>query len=313
MRHTGTPREEQRSHRLYPTRSQLWLIFLLWWCTALAPQAAAQPKDLYAQGLLWKVESPGVEPSYVFGTVHLADSRVTILPAPVRDSLNAASSFTMELVLEAENVQQLAGRMFYSDGRNLPLVIGRPLFEQAAAVARDLGMLPQTLLLMKPWAVTLMLLVPPQDPSAVLDSVLHGIAREQGKTIYELESVEEQVSVFESMPEVDQVLMLRFAINQRGRMRDAMRRMVDAYLARDLAGVARISDEHEGADDQMKQMNERFKKRALDERNTRMFERMQPQLREGQAFIAIGALHLYGERSVLALLERRGYRVSRVY
>ena len=147
----------------------------------------------------------------------------------------------------------------------------------------------------------------------MLDNVLHGIAREQGKTVHQLESVEEQVAVFENMPETDQVLMLRYTLDQRSRMQDAMRRMVDAYVARDLAAVARIADEDDGADLQIKQMNERLKKRALDERNTRMAERMQPQLKAGRAFIAIGALHLYGERSVLALLESRGYRISRVY
>jgi uncharacterized protein YbaP (TraB family) len=291
-------------------RPNLWLLLLLCWCL---PHAAAQRTDRYAQGLLWKIEVPGVQPSYIFGTVHLADARVTNIPAPVRDSLNAASSFTMELTFEPANVQQLAGRMFYLDGRNLPQAIGQPLFEKAAAVVGKLGIPPQTLPLMKPWAVTLMLLMPQQDPAGVLDNVLHGLAREQGKTVHQLESVDEQVAVFENMPETDQALMLRYILDQRSRMQDAMRRMVDAYVARDLATLARISDEDEGADMQMKQMNERLKKRALDERNTRMAERMQPQLKAGRAFIAIGALHLYGERSVLALLESRGYRVSRVY
>ena len=93
----------------------------------------------------------------------------------------------------------------------------------------------------------------------------------------------------------------------------AMRRMIDAYIARDLAALARIADEDNGAEAQMKQMNARLKKRALDERNARMVERMQPQLKAGRAFVAIGALHLYGERSVLGLLEGRGYKVSSVY
>jgi uncharacterized protein YbaP (TraB family) len=36
-------------------------------------------------------------------------------------------------------------------------------------------------------------------------------------------------------------------------------------------------------------------------------------LKEGSAFVAIGALHLSGKRGVLAELERRGWRVTRVY
>ncbi len=290
-----------------------WLGLLLCLCLAPLQHAVARQTDRYAQGLLWKIEAPGIEPSHIFGTVHLADARVTTLPAPVRAALNASSSFTMELTFEPANVQQLAGRMFYTDGRNLAQVAGPALFEKAAAIVGKLGMPAQVMPLMKPWAVTLMLLMPQQDPAGVLDNVLHGIARERGLKVHQLESVEEQVGVFENMPESDQVLMLRYTLEQRGRMQDAMRRMVDAYIARDLAAVARIADEDDGADAQMKQMNERLKKHALDERNTRMAERMQPQLKAGRAFVAIGALHLYGERSVLALLESQGFRVSRVY
>jgi len=40
---------------------------------------------------------------------------------------------------------------------------------------------------------------------------------------------------------------------------------------------------------------------------------MQRQLRRGEAFIALGALHLYGDKGVLALLQDDGYRAQSVY
>jgi hypothetical protein len=45
----------------------------------------------------------------------------------------------------------------------------------------------------------------------------------------------------------------------------------------------------------------------------RMVERMIPRLAEGDAFVAVGALHLPAERGILNLLAERGYRISRVY
>ena len=50
-------------------------------------------------------------------------------------------------------------------------------------------------------------------------------------------------------------------------------------------------------------------RQLVDERNTRM----EPYLKKGQAFIAIGALHLPGKAGVLSLLAQKGYRVSVVY
>jgi len=49
-----------------------------------------------------------------------------------------------------------------------------------------------------------------------------------------------------------------------------------------------------------------FDRRLLFDRNARMVARMQPQLKSGQAFVAVGALHLYGEQGLLSLLTARG-------
>jgi hypothetical protein len=44
-----------------------------------------------------------------------------------------------------------------------------------------------------------------------------------------------------------------------------------------------------------------------------MAERMAPMLRQGGAFIAVGAAHLPGETGLLRLIEKAGYRVTVVY
>jgi len=271
-----------------------------------AAPAAAQ----YEQGLLWRIEGKGASPSHVFGTVHLADPRVTRLPPAVARELERASSVSLEVTLETSNIQTLASRMLYTDGRDLQSVAGAELFGKAAAITEGLG-LPEPLLRMfKPWAVALILSAPPQDPANVLDFVLARTAKEKGKPVHELEGIEEQVAAFEGFPEAEQVTLLRHAVENRGRMADWIGRIVEAYLARDLAAMQRISEESSGGD---RRANEVFADRLLYQRNERMVERMEARLTEGGAFIAVGALHLYGSRGVPALLESRGYRVTRVY
>ncbi len=273
---------------------------------AAAPALAAEP---YEQGLLWRIEGKGASPSHVFGTVHLADPRVTKLPPAVSRELDQARSVSLEVTLDTSNIQTLANRMLYTDGRDLPSVAGAELFGKAAAITEGLG-LPEPLLRMfKPWAVALVLSAPPQDPANVLDFVLARRAREKGKPVHELEGMEEQIAAFEGFPEAEQVALLRHAVENRSRMADWIGRIVEAYLARDLAAMQRISEESSG--DQ--RTNEVFADRLLYQRNERMVERMEARLAEGGAFIAVGALHLYGSRGVPALLEARGYRVTVVY
>lgn len=39
---------------------------------------------------------------------------------------------------------------------------------------------------------------------------------------------------------------------------------------------------------------------------------MRKSMREKKAFIAVGALHLYGDQGVLALIEKDGYQLTRI-
>ena len=277
----------------------------------VAPQLHAAER--YERGLLWRVEGAGAAASHVFGTVHLADPRVTRLPPAVARELDEARSLTLESSLEPANILVLAGRMVFDDGRDLPAVAGEALFNRAAKLTAGLGLPEPVLRVFKPWAVAMLLSVPPQDPANVLDFVLARRASEGGKPVHELESMEEQVSVFEGMALEDQVALLRQAVDEYERLPRQISRVVDAYLARDLAGIWRISQESVGAGSEERRLNEVLMRRLLHDRNARMAERAEARLREGGAFIAVGALHLYGGGGVLALLEQRGWRVTRIY
>ena len=277
----------------------------------VAPQLHAAER--YERGLLWRVEGAGAAASHVFGTVHLADPRVTRLPPAVARELEEARSLTLESSLEPANILVLAGRMVFDDGRDLPAVAGEALFNRAAKLTAGLGLPEPVLRVFKPWAVAMLLSVPPQDPANVLDFVLARRASEGGKPVHELESMDEQISVFEGMALEDQVALLRQAVDEYERLPRQISRVVDAYLARDLAGIWRISQESVDAGSEERRLNEVLMRRLLHDRNARMAERAEARLREGGAFIAVGALHLYGGGGVLALLEQRGWRVTRIY
>jgi uncharacterized protein len=274
---------------------------------AAAPALAAEP---YERGLLWRIEGKGAAPSHIFGTVHLADPRVTRLPSAVAREFDRARSVSLELTLDNSNILALANRMVYADGRDLASVAGADLFGKAAAITTGLGLPEHLLRMFKPWAVALVLSAPPQDPTQVLDVVLARAAKEQGKPVHELEGMEEQIAVLEGMPESDQVVLLQQAVDERERLPQIIGRVIEAYLARDLAGMWRLSQETTG---ERRRLNDVLADRLLYQRNERMVERMEPRLAEGGAFVAVGALHLYGNRGVPALLESRGYRVTLVY
>lgn len=281
--------------------------------TAPARESGARQERAYAHGLLWKIETASGQMSHVFGTIHLSDARVLALPAPVKQSFERSGSFVMEVTLDPSNLMQLAGRMIFTDGRDLPGVLGPALFQKVAATAPSIGLPAEALRYLKPWAVALILMIPQTNGDNVLDDRLYKMAIEQNKGVHQLETIDEQVNLFDRMAEMEQIAMLRNAVENRERLPKLMERMVDTYLKRDLAALYRISEEDDGLDPALKRMRTVLMQRLLDERNIRMADRSDALLKTGRAFIAVGALHLYGERGVLALLANRGYRVTRVY
>ncbi|OGA21445.1 MAG: hypothetical protein A3I02_11710 [Betaproteobacteria bacterium RIFCSPLOWO2_02_FULL_67_26] len=295
------------------SRTRLAAALGLFALLSVVAAASLSAAERFEQGLLWRVEGKGAPASHVFGTIHLADPRVTSLPPAVASALDQARSLTLEAIFEPNSVLGLASRMVYSDGRDLPGVAGAELFTKAARLTAALGMPEPVLRAFKPWAVAMLLSVPPQNPAEVLDFVLARIALEQGKPVHDLESLEEQVSVFEGLPADDQLTLLRQAVDDYQRMPHLIGRVVEAYLKRDLAAIRRIGEESRGGGEEARRLREVFTRRLLHDRNIRMAERAEPRLNEGGAFIAVGALHLQGERGVLALIERRGWRVTRVY
>jgi uncharacterized protein len=117
--------------------------------------------------------------------------------------------------------------------------------------------------------------------------------------------------VFDAMPTQDQVAHLRAVAMPAAEKRRVLTAMKDAYLRRDIEDIFRMMRQDEKPDSRA--VREKVDKRLLDDRNRRMVERMLPRFDEGGAFIAVGAAHLPGANGVLALLEQRGYTVTRIY
>jgi uncharacterized protein len=178
----------------------------------LSLPALAAAADSYDVGLLWRVDKAGSPPAFLFGTVHVDDPRVTRLPEAVSRRFDAAAEFTMEVIFDPAMLKILAGRMLYTDGRDLPQVAGAELFGKTAVAAADLGLPPEALRLFRPWAVAMLLVMPRPQYGDVLDVMLMKRAQEQGKPVHQLETVDEQIALFENLPEREQLMMLRHTL-----------------------------------------------------------------------------------------------------
>lgn len=275
----------------------------------------AGEQELVSQrGLLWKIETSNVKPSYLFGTIHSEDPRVNQLPSIVRFHFEQADSFVLEVLMDIPTILKSATAMFFTGEQTLDKVIGKELFAQTVVALKDYQMLPQTVKKMKPWAVIATLNVPPAKTGEILDLRLYKEAMQRQVPTYGLEKVEEQLNIFEGLSLAEQIILLKETLKKREQIPILFEKMHELYLQRDLTALMQFSEKYiQNNNHSHQKLFDTFYKRLVDDRNLTMVKRMKKPLQQGNSFIAVGALHLPGEKGLLRLLEKQGYNVSTVY
>lgn len=279
------------------------LFFLL-----VATSRAATDKD---HGLLWEVSKAGGEPAYLFGTIHSEDPDVLQLARPVQQAFTDSQTVVLEMLLDVDAMRYSGTAMLLLEGRSLSDMIGQPLFRQVATAMQSRGITTTVLERMQPWAAAVVLSMPAPETGQVLDAMLYQRALQQDKNVYGLETVQEQLAVFESLSAADQVLLLKDAVASFSEIDATHAELLAAYKQRDLKKLLAISDDSMQQGDQ--RLANEFQQRLVVDRNHRMVERMSQYLQLGKAFIAVGALHLPGDEGLLNLLEQQGYRLRCLY
>jgi len=295
---------------------QFFLLLLL--CAHLVAYAAEaetnQQRILHPKGLLWKIEKPGQLPSHIFGTMHVGDPRVVNLAPEVEYAFINADRFGMEMLLTLAAEGKIISGSFFNDGRSLKSVMQKDDYRKLLDLLNRRLYLPENVITnMRPWAVLVMLMMPrpgDSDKESALDMMLYRRAAVRKIPLLGLETPEEQLAVFETMSIEEQVWMLNRSVQEFNELSDQIPLMLKAYLNRNLEGLVKLQDQYMYDDSDI---DDRFMHELVDKRNIRMVDRMQNFLAQGNAFIAIGALHLPGKDGVLHLLEQKGYSVSAVY
>ncbi len=300
-------------------RSPLPLGILLILLLAFAPVRAGVAAEamLNGQGILWEIAQESQTPNYLLGTIHIADERVLTLPPPVGAAFAASQRAIFEIIFDPSVRTTMARTMVLADGRNLEGIVGSELFAQAVEVAGDYGLPAQVLQVMKPWALVPIFSFPPEQFARVasgkapLDEWLQQEAARRGKRLVGLETVEEQLSLFDGASEADQVALLRSVVVDRAAIALQFESLLAGYLARDTGSIyqemLREAAESDGG------IPASFEEDFVIARNRRMVDRLLPYLAEGGNFVAIGALHLPGEAGMVNLLAKAGYQVRPLY
>lgn len=275
------------------------------------------------EGLLWKIEKPGVQPSYLFGTMHSTDPRLDRQVNRVRPLIARSRSVAVEISelvtpgLKDKASQEIALAGVARSGNALEGLspqANRSLVETALQAR---GITPERAQRFETWFLIVALSSPQceRERRALglisVDEKIGLAGAKAGRNPIGLEKLEDQIAVLRQIGGFNPSIALIETARRIKQIADMRETMTQAYVGDrlgELTALSRLSEILSGEAPSV--ASSRFTRTLLDDRNSVMRDQSKPLIEAGGAFIAVGALHLPGEAGLVSLYRQAGYRVS---
>ena len=256
------------------------------------------------QGLLWQVESAEGKVSYLLGTIHADDSRVTEFPPSLLEAFAQTDVFMME-TLPPRNPS-----VFLMKKGTVAEFLTEKEFDQVRELADFHSMHIEAAMKMKPWLLAVIFDLPKPKSLYSMDELLMAKAQDQNKMVLGLEATQAHFSVLDSITLDEQLSMLRAVLKRsaKDKVRD-YEALLKTYISEDLEKIANLDDTITGSM-LPKALWEKMRVKLIDERNEGMAKGMLAQAKEHRVFAAVGASHLAGETGILNRLREAGFKLT---
>jgi uncharacterized protein len=288
---------------IHAMRVLVLLVLLL----ASAPQALAA-------NFLWEVVSM-TNRVYLFGTVHAGKESWYPLPAAVEDALADSRVLVVEAdISDREAVARAAPVMVYKPPDSLARHVPPADYARFRKLAARHGIPEEQVSLMKPFMAVSLLVFAEWGrlgylPQFGVDGYLIARAKAETKAIVEIEGIEVQTRLIESLTEAETLTLFGGTLTalESGLTGEQITGMVNAWQSGDPNLLLEIARKYNESVPGAREFEEKF----IWARHDSMAARIEGYLNDGKDrhFIAVGSLHLAGPRGLVEMLRKRGYIV----
>ena len=263
---------------------------------------------------LWHVEAPNGGEGWLFGGIHALPSDLKWISPKMKKAMDRSDRLVLEVVglEDSAEITKTFQQLGNSPGQP-PLADRLPpeLRDKGEALRAASRLSPKRFETLESWAAAISLAGAATANLAMVreegvERVLAARYRRRDKPVIGLETPARQFTYFDQLDEADQRAMLESVIADADNAPRAYRDMVTAWLKGEPEKLA------EAANRGLLQRPQ-IRERILVRRNRDWAAQIEDLLNLGaRPFVAVGAAHLAGDDSVQALLEAKGYRVTRV-
>jgi uncharacterized protein len=272
-----------------------------------ATQAEAQNLE---KSLLWKISGNGIkEASYLYGTIHITCDAT--LPQKAINALEATNQLYLELDMDDPSLQQsMMQGMMMKDGKTMASLVSAEDFKIVDAfLVKQLGFSAQMLNTFKPFMISAMLY--PKMIDCEMQSIeqkLMDVTKEQKEEVFGLESVAEQMKVFDAIPyDIQMKELVKTAKTDLEKDKKEMELFMEIYKSEDINAMYKATQESEN------EITSKFEEILLSNRNKNWIPIIEKVAKEKATFFGVGAGHLGGEMGVIQLLQKKGYKVEAIF
>jgi uncharacterized protein YbaP (TraB family) len=257
--------------------------------------------------LLYSIEKEGYPTSYIYGTIHMLPQTDFSIDPSVTEALQNAQLVAMELDMDDPQMQaNMFQHMLMKDEKDLKDFLSEEEYAELSSYAKaKAGINLDLMTKIKPFLVTSMLMPALFDePMASYEAYFMEEAQKATLEIVGLETVEEQLSIFDEIPYEAQAEELLEFMKEEGAMKNIFEEILTHYKAKDVGAIEKMFDNYYDSPEQ--------KEILLNQRNHNWIDDIQRLSKDQNVFYAVGAGHLGGQEGVLELLRKEGFTVRPV-
>lgn len=268
------------------------------------------PLNAYADPAFYCI-SKGNEQHWLLGSIHAGKPSLYPLPDPVERAWQQSRALVMEVDMthiSQAQWQEMGAITRLVDGKTLKDHLPMDLYRRTLIAAGQNGLTEAMLAPLRPWFAAITLTQAALERTGYrgefgVDQHFAKRANDGGKPIVGLETLLEQLGYLASVGD-NQTLMLESTLDELPELEKGFTEVMAAWQNGDQATLINLLKE-EMAPPKLQTWLEQT---LLAERN-RNWVKKWPGL-PNESFIVVGALHLYGEQGLLALLEQQGWRIT---
>ncbi len=257
-----------------------------------------------SNGLIWEVSKKDRHKGYIFGTIHLSKSAIQWPSDIIEKLIEECEVYAAEMDLSEKSA--------VIDGNYQLIPRGNSIMDYVSwkkyAKARDIifkayGINIDEFKYLQPiLTIHLIDVVISGGQGLPLDQLLWNYAHQQNKKVLGIESLQRQIEILHQIPIITQIHWLFKLSSNVGKYRKKVLSTIKSYNNQEIGKIYLQSKRSLGE----------YRRLFIYDRNDSMVNSIDKLLIDSKVFVAVGAGHLAGNKGIIALMKRKGYRLNNI-